>query len=187
MSVGDITSDERGSGARFNDGKIEMHQIPWWVLENLRGVMPRTPGQATVTDVLILLGRWQRGVGVALEEATVCLMDVLDERRPFPDHECPMGDRIPSYVMDGVARVLMYGARKYKRGNWAKGMKWSVVMDCALRHLVADVEAWDSQDQESKLPHLDHALCNLIFLLAYRELYPEGDDRITEFQVKVLS
>lgn len=113
FTVGDPTSDARGSGARANGDKLEWHQLPMFTLR-------------------------------------------------------------------GVIRVLMYGARKYAKGNWAKGMQWSIPYDCAMRHM----DAWqrgEENDPESGLPHLDHALTNLIFLSAYRDLYPEGDDRLKEF------
>ena len=114
MVVGDLESSQRGSGARANSGKAQLHQIPL-------------------------------------------------------------------FALDGVAQVLMYGEKKYKKGNWAKGMAWSIPFDCALRHLSA-WQAGEELDAESGQPHLDHALANLIFLSAYRKLYPEGDDRIMEFR-----
>lgn len=84
--------------------------------------------------------------------------------------------QIPLFALDGVARVLMYGAKKYKAGNWAKGMDWMILFDCFMRHMAA-WQRGEENDPESGLPHLDHALCNLIFLSAYRDLYPEGDNR----------
>jgi len=89
--------------------------------------------------------------------------------------------QLPLFALEGTSRVLMFGAQKYKKGNWAKGMDWSIPFDCMMRHMIA----WhrgEELDPESGLPHLDHALCNLLFLSAYRELYPEGDDRIKEIR-----
>lgn len=93
----------------------------------------------------------------------------------------PEYHQLPLFALEGVCHVLMYGAKKYKRANWAKGMVWSIPFDCAMRHLIAWQRGEDI-DPESGQPHLDHALTNLIFLSAYRSLYPEGDDRITEFK-----
>jgi len=90
--------------------------------------------------------------------------------------------QIPLWALEGVAQVLMYGAKKYKKGNWAKGMAWSIPFDCAMRHLAA-WQAGEELDAESNCSHLDHALTNLIFLAAYRKLYPEGDDRVPEFRI----
>lgn len=89
--------------------------------------------------------------------------------------------QVPLWALEGVAQVLMFGAKKYKKGNWAKGMAWSIPFDCAMRHMLA-WQRGEELDPESGLPHLDHALCNLLFLAAYRRLYPEGDDRLPEFR-----
>lgn len=109
MTVGDVTSDARGAGARFNANKPEFHQLPLFSLV-------------------------------------------------------------------GVIRILEYGAKKYAPGNWLKGQPWTVPFDSMMRHMAA-WQRGEELDSESGLPHLDHALCNLIFLSAYRDVYPEGDNR----------
>lgn len=109
MSVGDVNSAARGSGARFNDGKVAFELIP----------------------------------GMGLEDC---------------------------------ARVFDYGRRKYASWNWAKGMAWMVVFGCLLRHLYAWARGEDN-DPESGLPHLGHAMCNLVMLCVFARTYPEGDDR----------
>ena len=72
-------------------------------------------------------------------------------------------------------------AEKYaKLGIGLKGMDWSVPYGCLLRHL----DAWyrgEDNDPESGLPHLGHAMCNLVMLAHYAEHYAEGDDRPAEF------
>lgn len=109
MTIGDVNSDARGAGARFNEGKREFHQLPLFSLE-------------------------------------------------------------------GVLKVLEYGAKKYAPGNWLKGQPWLVPFDSMMRHMAA-WQRGEELDPESGLPHLDHALCNLIFLSAYRDVFPEGDNR----------
>lgn len=109
MSVGDVNSAARGSGARYNDGKVPLELIP----------------------------------GIALEDC---------------------------------ARVFDYGRRKYAAWNWAKGMAWMVPFGCLLRHLYAWARGEDN-DPESGLPHLGHAMCNLVMLCTFAHTYPEGDDR----------
>lgn len=88
--------------------------------------------------------------------------------------------QIPFHLMGGVARVLMGGMQKYKPLNWAKGMVWSVCYDCALRHLFKWWYAHEENDPESGEHHLDHVMCNVLFLKHYLEYYPEGDDRPPE-------
>lgn len=107
--IGDVNSDAKGSGARYNAGKPDMSLIPLCTLE--------------------------------------------DE-----------------------AKVWAYGKQKYAAWNWAKGMDWSVPLACALRH-IAKWQAGEENDEESGLPHLAHAMCNLRMLTLYAKTYVEGDDR----------
>ena len=107
--IGDVNSDAKGSGARYNAGKPDMSLIPLCTLE--------------------------------------------DE-----------------------AKVWAYGKQKYAAWNWAKGMDWSVPLACALRHL-SKWQAGEENDEESGLPHLAHAMCNLRMLTLYAKTYVEGDDR----------
>lgn len=109
MAIGDINSNEKGSGARFNDNKPDYSLIPMCTLE--------------------------------------------DE-----------------------ARVWAYGKKKYAAWNWAKGMDWSIPFACLQRHLAA-WQRGEELDQESGLPHLAHAMCNLRMLTLYSKIYVEGDDR----------
>lgn len=74
------------------------------------------------------------------------------------------------------AQALAFGARKYDAWNWAKGMKWSRLLDAALRHLYAYADGEDL-DSESGLSHLAHARCCVGFLLDYEKSHPELDDR----------
>lgn len=87
---------------------------------------------------------------------------------------------IPLHLMAGVARVLNGGLYKYKDWNWAKGMVWSICMDCTLRHVFKWWYAHEAVDPESGEHHIDHAICNLLFLKHYLTYYTEGDDRPPE-------
>lgn len=113
QGIGDVTSEEKGSGARYNTGKPDLSLIPLCTLE--------------------------------------------DE-----------------------ARVWEYGAKKYARGNWQKGMSWNAVLACALRHL-AKFQAGEDNDEETGLPHIAHAMCNLRMLTLYSRTFKEGDDREARF------
>jgi hypothetical protein len=59
---------------------------------------------------------------------------------------------------------------------WAKGMRWSVPLGCALRHVLAMLEG-EALDPESGEPHLNHVYCNVIMLQYFARHYPDGDDR----------
>lgn len=78
--------------------------------------------------------------------------------------------------LEGVIRVLMIGAKKYTRHNWKAGMPWTRVMDATKRHILAWEEGEDL-DQETSLNHIDHALCELLFLRYYITHNLGEDDR----------
>jgi hypothetical protein len=91
----------------------------------------------------------------------------------FDDNK-PAMDLLPPRALVAVAEILTYGAKKYERHNWRKGMKWSRLFSAMLRHLCAFIGGED-YDPESTYPHLAHAACNALMLLEYF-LNKEGED-----------
>ena len=80
-------------------------------------------------------------------------------------------------ALRGVSRVLGFGARKYAAHNWRGGLQYSRLLGATLRHLAAYSQGEDL-DPETGLPHIDHALCELMFLSAFiHEGRTELDDR----------
>lgn len=77
---------------------------------------------------------------------------------------------IPFDALEPVAKVLEFGAQKYSPWNWCenKGFSWTRVFSATLRHLFSWVKGEDL-DSETNLPHLAHAVCNLLFLLHYSQ------------------
>ena len=74
---------------------------------------------------------------------------------------------IPPSTTFALSRVLTYGARKYKPNNWKKG-DIERYTGAAMRHF----EAWrngEKLDAESGLPHLEHLLTNVAFLVELDE------------------
>jgi hypothetical protein len=84
---------------------------------------------------------------------------------------------LPLNLLAGTARVLMFGAKKYAPWNWAKGGDWSTPFDCTMRHLIKFWYFGESHDKESGLHHIDHAICNLLFLRHCIDTWGSGDDR----------
>lgn len=79
--------------------------------------------------------------------------------------------------INGVARVLTFGAKKYAAWNWAQGsFDHSRLYNAAMRHLMAHW-AGEDFDPESGIPHLYHAACNLMFLSRYVASGMGKDDR----------
>lgn len=80
-------------------------------------------------------------------------------------------DLIPCSLIDGVGRVLTFGAKKYAPDNWRK-FNQQQVRECigsAMRH-IEQYRQGNWLDPESGLPHLAHAATNLGFIL---ELHKE--------------
>jgi hypothetical protein len=75
-------------------------------------------------------------------------------------------DLVPPQMIQAVAQVLGFGAKKYAAHNWMKGIAWSEIAAGVKRHLMS-FEIGDEIDPESGLPHLAHALCGLTFLHYY--------------------
>ena len=95
----------------------------------------------------------------------------------YDQGKAPLG-MIPSVALIEEANVLAFGAEKYDRDNWRKGMKWSRLLDAALRHITAYNEG-EANDEESGISHLAHARCCLGFLLHYAKHGTGEDDRPT--------
>lgn len=66
-------------------------------------------------------------------------------------------------ALEPMARVLEFGAEKYARDNWKKGMPLTKTLDSMLRHIAA-LQRGEYFDPESGLPHIGHIQCNALFL-----------------------
>lgn len=72
---------------------------------------------------------------------------------------------VPTGIIHAIARVRMFGNKKYKSpDNW-KTVEIERYRDATFRHLLAYLEDPDQDDQESGLPHLWHLACNVSFLI----------------------
>lgn len=151
MTVGDVNSNERGSGARFNDGKPPLHLIPAGVLALWEAATCGGEDVLEDTDFLDQLASWQQRETAAWELLKFVSLQDLEE----------------------AAFVLEYGSKKYAAWNWAKGMDWSVPVGCILRHHLTPYAV----DDESGRLHWGHVVCNIIMLVHFEDHYPEGDDR----------
>lgn len=84
---------------------------------------------------------------------------------------------LPMHLLVSTVRVLEYGAEKYAAWNWAKGMDWSIPLDCMTRHMMA-LQRGEMHDAESGQPHWAHIICNAIMLEHFYHTYPEGNDLV---------
>ena len=86
-----------------------------------------------------------------------------------------MLDEMPN-ALGGVTRVLEYGARKYARNNYRKGLPFTEIYDSMRRHQMAWLNGEDT-DPESGLLHVDHIVANALFLAELTRRTPQMDDR----------
>lgn len=161
--VGDITSDAKGSGARFNSGKVPYELVPLELMaihyeQLILLSLPIDAAPCTshnASEALLCLGAFQA------RRADGALLDVL----------IALGDG-----WEDCARVFEYGSRKYAAWNWSRGMAWSVPLACAARHLQSMIRG-EVNDPESGKPHRGHVYANICMLWTYTETFVEGDDR----------
>jgi hypothetical protein len=78
--------------------------------------------------------------------------------------------------LEGLVRVLEYGAKKYSKDNWKKGMPVTQVSESLMRHLFAFLRGEDV-DPESGCRHISHVMCNAMFLEYILREKPHYDDR----------
>lgn len=100
------------------------------------------------------------------------------------DNEKIRMDLVPSSLVEGVAKVLTFGAKKYDAQNWRKGMSWSRCIGSLKRHL-NEFEKGINVDEETGFKHLEHLACNVAFLIEYYKTHPELDDRWKEPQKRI--
>ncbi len=83
------------------------------------------------------------------------------------DQEKPQWTLVPFKAFDHVVEVLTIGARKYAPDNWKKVPNARQrYIDAAFRHMSA-YAGGEKLDAETGKNHLAHAVCCLLFLLAF--------------------
>jgi hypothetical protein len=66
--------------------------------------------------------------------------------------------------LNGIIKVLEYGAKKYDVDNWKRVEPLEQkYMDALTRHYLAILNG-EELDAESGLPHIDHLICNAMFV-----------------------
>ena len=91
------------------------------------------------------------------------------------DQDKPMMDLLDPLAMEGLAKVLTFGAKKYARNNWRGGISYSRLVAALLRHTFAIMRG-QYTDDESGLPHIDHVQCCAMFLSNMMKTRPDLDD-----------
>jgi hypothetical protein len=89
------------------------------------------------------------------------------------DNDKPQWSLLPFKALKEVVDVLTYGAKKYAPDNWKKVPNARQrYIDAGFRHLTAYASG-EKLDSETGKSHLAHAICCLLYLLAFEI----GEDR----------
>lgn len=89
------------------------------------------------------------------------------------DQGKPRWELLPYRELEEVVKVLTFGAKKYAPDNWQKVEDGkNRYFGACLRHLTAWKNG-EKIDKESKLSHLGHAICCILFMLWFDKETPE--------------
>lgn len=66
-------------------------------------------------------------------------------------------------ALEGIVKIREFGSKKYRDPESWKHVPKQKYLDASMRHLVAIFKG-EEIDKESGLPHIDHLLCNAMFI-----------------------
>ena len=78
-----------------------------------------------------------------------------------------MVNLIPADATWALGKVFTQGAEKYFAKNWEKGMPYSTIEGCLMRHLLK-YQMGEDYDTESGNLHMAHVAWNAMALLTYQ-------------------
>lgn len=92
------------------------------------------------------------------------------------DSDKPPLHLIDPEFLEGLGRVLGFGAIKYSPNNWRNGIQYTRLIGAAYRHLGA-INKGEDLDPESGEPHVYHLACCVQFLSWLIKHRKDMDDR----------
>ena len=100
------------------------------------------------------------------EEITVIIHEGRGDAKKF-DHNKLMWDILPYDQIEKIVEVMTYGAGKYGAESW-KTVDSPRYEAAFMRHYV-ERKKGEAVDKDSKISHLAHAACNLLFMMWLEE------------------
>lgn len=85
-------------------------------------------------------------------------------------------DLVPSFIIDGLVAVYMFGVRKYADDNWMGGISVRRLFSALMRHSWEWLRGKD-YDDESGIHHMFHAMWNCGAIVWMCTFKPEMDNR----------
>lgn len=92
------------------------------------------------------------------------------------DSNKPRLSLIPKEALWAMGGALTFGETHYGSHNWREGIKLSILLDAALRH-INEFAAGEDIDQKSQNHHLGNAMANLAMAISLQQTKPAMDDR----------
>lgn len=139
-------------------------------------------------DAICLFGEWwsSRGAILELKVAKECGKTLLeydvetDTIKPLDEKtlgmklaEKPRMELVDMSFVEGIARVLSFGASKYGDNSWKNVPDgFNKYLGALLRHITA-LQQGELYDNETGLPHTAHIGCNAMFLDYFIKLKKE--------------
>lgn len=129
-----------------------------------------------------------------VDDAGVPIFDPRDPDKKYPAHVVYPDKIIPvsagikydagkpdmsllsSIALTELTKVLDFGAKKYSSHNWRKGITSCRLIAAALRHLFSYLGG-ETNDPETSLNHVAHAMCCCMFIIELKQTHPQLDDR----------
>jgi Domain of unknown function (DUF5664) len=144
-----------------------LHQNETVVFKGLVGIIKSLPNKQMA---------WVKFCNIPGREYGVKMTDL--EKSPVAakfDQGKPDLSYISLELVEEVARVREFGAKKYSKNNWKRGFKVSRSLAAALRHIFTFLSG-EINDPESGLSHLGHAACCLEHAIYDMRRHPENYD-----------
>lgn len=106
-------------------------------------------------------------------------MEVDETYKYKADKGKPRLDLVPPAIIEAVGEVRTYGVEKYgENTNWEK-VEVERYRAALMRHFCKYLRDPRSVDEESGLPHLWHAACNIAFLCELERGEKNGPEKVT--------
>lgn len=86
----------------------------------------------------------------------------MEEQALRYNQDKPQYSLIDFKSLEPLVRVMEFGAKKYDRENWKKGLSKECILDSLLRHTLK-LSDGEEIDEESKLHHIGHIMANCMF------------------------
>lgn len=110
----------------------------------------------------------------------ICTKEFYKQAPAFPVPGCPKPDGgglrynagknridlLPPEWTWALGDVTTKGSYKYEERNWERGMKWSIMVGCASRHVLKFLVG-ERYDRETGCHHLAMAAWNILALMSY--------------------